>query len=64
MGKNKTIYFDYVKTYTQRYEKDGNRVIEELADFSGCFERISKTDSVDRTYNMGNEKIRIQEYKN
>lgn len=63
MGKYKTIYFDYVKTYTQRYEKDGNKVVEELADLSGCFERVSKINSVDRTYNMGNEKIRIQELK-
>ena len=63
MSKNKTIYFDYVKIYTQRYEKDGNKVIEELSDLSGCFERVSKIDSVDRTYNMGNEKIRIQELK-
>ena len=63
MGRNKRIYFDYVKTYIQRYEKEGNKVIEQTADLSKCFERISKLDSVDRTYNMGNDKIRIQELK-
>lgn len=63
MSKNKTIYFDYLKTYIQRYERDDNKIIEELANLSGFFERVSKIDSVDRTYNMGNEKIRIQELK-
>lgn len=63
MGRNKTIYFDYVKTYIQRYEKEGNKVIEQIADLSSLFERISKLDSIDRTYNMGNDKIRIQELK-
>ncbi len=63
MGRNKTIYFDYVKTYIQRYEKEGNKVIEQIADLSNCFERISKINSVDRTFRMGNDKIRIQELK-
>lgn len=63
MGRSKIIYFDYVKTYIQRYEKEGNKVIEQIADLTSLFERISKLDSVDRTYDMGNDKIRIQELK-
>lgn len=63
MKKSKTICFDYLRTYIQRYDGETNTVIEELGDLEECLQRISKMDSVDRTLKMGNDKVRIQELK-
>ena len=63
MAKSKTICFDYMKVCIQRYNKEEDKLIEEVANLSNCFERVSNISPVDRTYNNGNEKIRIQVLK-
>lgn len=61
MGKKrKTIYFDYLRVFEQKFEAKANRVIEAFANLDEVLEKIKDKKAVERTYVLGNDIIRIQ----